>query len=87
MTPAMGIVDIPAYQSPISGHWINSRKQRNEDMVRNNCRPWEGMEQEQKEADRRRAYEDQKEDMAIESSIEKTIKELPEEKKKLLELT
>lgn len=45
--------DLPGYQSPIDGRWIEGRRARTEDLKRSNCRPWEGMESERKEAIKR----------------------------------
>lgn len=87
LTPSMGIVDIPAYVSPVSGRWVNSRKQRKEDLAEANCRPWEGLEQEKKEAARRQEYLEQAQDKKLEQTIEQTIKDLPEQKKAVLGLT
>lgn len=84
LTAPYGNVDIPAYQSPISGRWINSRRERNEDLKRNDCRPWEGLEQEQKEAARRAAYDEQKQDAAIEKSVVEAWQTLTPEKQAAL---
>ena len=48
-------VDIGGYTSPIDGRWIEGKAARREDLKRNNCRPWEGMESEKKEALKRAA--------------------------------
>lgn len=45
--------DLPGYTSPIDGRWIEGRRARTEDLRRNNCRPWEGMDVERKEAIKR----------------------------------
>lgn len=45
--------DLPGYTSPIDGKWIEGRRARTEDLKRNNCRPWEGMDTERKEAVKR----------------------------------
>lgn len=71
LSSPMAVMDIQPYQSPVTGKWIDSRKQRNEDMKRNSCRPWEGIEQEKKEARRARQYEDQ----ALAKQVDKWIKE------------
>ena len=42
--------DLPGYESPIDGHWVEGRRARREDLKRNGCRPYEGREQEMKEA-------------------------------------
>lgn len=46
---------MPAYQSPVTNRWIDTPAQRRDDLARNGCRPWEGMEAEKKEAKRREA--------------------------------
>ena len=53
----MVIPDLPGYQSPVTGLWVEGRKQRREDLKRTNSRPFEGIEQERKEAQRRVAYQ------------------------------
>lgn len=84
LTAPYGVVDIPAYQSPVTGRWINSRRERNEDLKRTDSRPWEGMEQEQKEAARRAAYDEQKQDKAIEKSVVDAWQTLTPEKQAAL---
>ena len=75
---------MPAYQSPITGQWIDTPSQRRDDMARNNCRPWEGLEQEQKEASKRGAAEEAAYDSQLESAISETLAEMPREKKEVL---
>lgn len=84
LTAPFGQVDIPAYVSPVSGKWINSRRERTEDLKRTNSRPWEGMEQEQKESDRQKAYQEAKEDAAIERSVVEAWQTLTPEKQAVL---
>lgn len=50
--------DLPGYQSPIDGRWIEGRAARNEDLKRNGCRPWEGLATEQAEAAKAREAAD-----------------------------
>ena len=76
--------DIPAYTSPIDGRLIDGRKARREDLKRNNCRPWEGRDQEQKEADRRRADLDQQTDKLAERMTLSAWHSLPPEKRRIL---
>ena len=57
--------DLPGYLSQ-SGVWVEGRAQRREDLKRSGCRPWEGLEQERKEAARHQQYEAAKEDRALE---------------------
>ena len=54
--------DLPGYESPVTGLWVEGRKQRREDLKRTNSRPWEGREQEAKEAAKVRAENDRKVD-------------------------
>lgn len=44
---------MPSYQSPVTGKWIDSPSARRDDLKRTGSRPWEGREQETKEAARR----------------------------------
>lgn len=76
--------DIPAYQSPIDGRAIESRRQRTEDFKRNNSRPWEGMEQEKKEAARHQQYADQKEEKVLDKVANEAYHELPPSKRDAL---
>lgn len=87
LTPAMGYVENIAYTSPIDGRPITTKQQREEDLKRSGSRPWEGLAEEQKEADRRKAYEEAAQDKKLEATIERTIKELPDAKKKELAIT
>ena len=81
----MGIVDIPAYVSPVSGKWINSRAERKEDLKRSGSRPWEGLEQEKKEAQRQKAYEEAKQDAKLEEAVQTAWNQLKPEQRKQLE--
>lgn len=63
-------VDIPAYQSPATNKWITSRKERNEDLKRSGCRPWEGLETEKQEA----AKVKQEADAQLDKEIDKTVR-------------
>lgn len=66
--------EIPAYQSPIDGRWINSRAQRQEDLKRSGSIEWEpGIRQDQP---RRRAEAEEKAFAPLEATIEKTAREL-----------
>lgn len=63
----MVVGDLPGYLSQ-TGAWVEGRAQRREDLKRSGCRPWEGLEQEKKEAARRQSYIDAKADAALERS-------------------
>jgi hypothetical protein len=79
------IPDIEPYDSPIDGRIINSRHQRREDFKRHNCRPYEGREQEEKEAARQRAYGDKKADAIFTDAIERTMADMPRHLREALE--
>lgn len=68
--------DIEPYESPIDGAIISSRKERREDLLRSGCRPYEGFESEQREADKFRAEQDRQFDEKLGGMIEKTYYEL-----------
>lgn len=75
------IMDIPnwdAYESPTTGKAIYSKRQREDDLKRSNARPWEGMAQEQQEAKRRKAYEEQRQDARLHETAARTFYQMPE---------
>lgn len=76
---------MPAYQSPITGKWIDTPSQRRDDLARNNARPWEGMESERRVAQERVKAEEKAEDQALESAAVAAWHSLGDEKKKMLE--
>ena len=71
------------YVSPASGKRITSKRERERDMAETNCRPWEGMEQEKKEAERRRAYAKAELDAASDKAVDNAYTSLPESLKVL----
>lgn len=76
--------DLPSYRSPIDGHWIDGRRQRQEDLKRNRARPWEGLEQEKKEAARQQRYLEEKIDRNLEKAAAETYYQLSPSKRDLL---
>lgn len=78
------IADIEPYESPIDGRVINSRTQRRDDLERHNSRPWEGREQESKEAKRREGYIEQKNDSQLHETVSRAYYQLPPSKRDLL---
>ena len=81
LSAPMGIVDIPAYESPATGKWITSRSERKEDLKRSGCREWEGMEAEKQEAENRKKYEDEAQDKALDHVVRQAWADLPPSKK------
>jgi hypothetical protein len=75
--------DLPAYQSPVTGEWIEGRKARREDLQRTNSRPWEGLEQERKEAARHTARQDVKLDQLAEKMAYRAWDAAPERVRKV----
>lgn len=85
LCPTFVQADLPGYVSPASGKWIEGRSARRDDFARTNTRPWEGIDCERKEANKRRAEADAKLDRTLDAGIRKTISELPPSKRKALE--
>lgn len=79
------VADLPGYQSPTTGHWIEGRAARRDDLKRSNARPWEGFEQEKKEAQKRLADREAKSDAKLEKVIRETYHALPPAKRRALE--
>jgi hypothetical protein len=75
--------DLPGYQSPVTGLWVEGRRARREDLKRTGSRPWEGMEQEQKEAARIRAGQEAKLDQLAERMAHRAWAEAPERVRKV----
>lgn len=82
--PAMIVADIPEYLSPVTGKPVNGRRQRNEDLKRSGCRPWEGREVEQREANRYREEQDEKFATQMAEEAMKSISQLDADKQKIL---
>lgn len=75
--------DLPGYESPVSGKWIEGRKARREDLKRTGCRPYEGREQEEKEARRHRIEQERKLDQLAERMAHRLWEDAPESARKL----
>lgn len=70
--------DLPAYESPIDGRPVDGRRQRRNDLARTGCRPYEGFDQESKEAAKVRAEHERKLDRKVEESVHRTWHQMPE---------
>lgn len=77
--------DIPAYVSPTTGRVIGSMAARRDDLARSGARPWEGLEAEKKEAARKRAYSDAKDDAKLTESAHRAWHQLPPSKRAVLD--
>lgn len=76
--------DLPGYQSPVDGRWIEGRAARNEDLKRNHCRPWEGLKDERAHADSVKQAADAKFEQAIEAGTHAVLNNMSSEKQHLL---
>ncbi len=74
--------DLPGYESPVTGRWVEGKVQRREDLLRNDCVEYDsGMKT---EAEKRRKSEDQKFEKSVGESVERFIDKLPVRKKEKL---
>ena len=85
ITGPLVVVDLPGYVSPVTGKWVEGRVQRREDLKRTGSRPWEGLQQEKKEAARHNAYADQKVDASMTKAASEAFYQMPPSKRRILE--
>jgi hypothetical protein len=75
LTVPFGRVDIPAYQSPVDGRYVGSRRQRREDLARTGCVEWDpGMRQ---DSERRAAEQEARFEQGLDRTLDQAIHELP----------
>ena len=79
------IPDLPGYQSPVTGLWVEGRKARREDLKRTGSRPWEGLAAEKAEAARQRAYAEKQADRKLEEAVRRAYHQLSPNKRRILE--
>ena len=77
------IPDTPGYVSPVTGLWVEGRKQRKADLERSGARPWEGLEAEKKEAARMKEYVCAQEDREVKQAVEQAFRNSPERIKRM----
>ena len=77
--------DLPGYESPVTGKWVEGRAQRREDLKRTGSRPWEGREQEMKVAMERKREVDRAMDRAAEATAWKAWHQLSPSSRRALE--
>lgn len=70
--------DLPGYESPVSGRWIEGRRARRDDLARTGSRPYEGFEQERKEAAKVQRENERKLDQLAEKMAHRAWAEAPE---------
>ena len=83
MTPLI-FGDLPGYQSPVTGLWVEGRRARREDLKRTGSRPWEGLAQEKQEAARRERYAEEKLDASLTKTASEAFYQLPPSKRDIL---
>ena len=79
----MVVPDLPGYESPVDGRWIEGRRARRNDLARHQMRPWEGLASEQREAAKVRAEWDRKADQLAEKMAHEMWRDAPERHRKL----
>ena len=89
ISAVQGFVQFPAaggqgYVSHTSGKYIDTARARRDDLKRSGCRPYEGFEQESKQAAKDRAHEEKKSDEKLHDAVSKAYYELPPEKRAVL---
>lgn len=78
------VPDLPGYQSPVTGLWVEGRAARREDLKRTGSRPWEGLDSEKREAQRQTQYHEQKVDAQIHDSASRAYYQMPQHKRDVL---
>lgn len=76
--------DLPGYESPVTGEWVEGRAQRREDLARSGCRPFEGIKAERAEAQRQQQYQEAKLDKQAEAAAWKAWYQLDPRKREIL---
>ena len=80
--PHNRMVELPSYQSPITGKWVDGRAARRNDLAASNCVEYDpGMKSEQ---DKRHAAEDAKLEQKVDEIVEKEIYAMPTKKREKL---
>lgn len=74
ITPPRVFGDFEGYESPVSGRWIEGKRQRREDFERTGYRAWE--EGDREKAAQNRADRIKKEEALIDEAVERTAAQL-----------
>lgn len=77
--------DLPGYESPATGLWVEGRVARREDLKRSGCRPWEGISAEKAEAAKWQYEQAQRQESALNESAHRAWYALSPSKRRLLE--
>lgn len=81
-TPQVVCDDLPGYQSPIDGRWVEGRRARAEDLRRNGCHPYDPADK--AFYAKRRAEEDAQLDRMVEETVSREIAAMPPRKREKL---
>ena len=81
--PAYAVPDLPGYESPVTGEWVDGRAARRADLAKAGCRPWEGLETERQEAARKREYRERDLDRLAEKMAHRAWADAPERLRKV----
>lgn len=85
LTPVRGFADLPEYQSPVTGKMIRGRRARRDDLERNNCRPFEGVESEERATREYLAKKDREFDARLTETLSAGYESLSSESRQALE--
>ncbi len=77
--------DLPGYQSPTTGRWIEGRAARRDDLARSHARPYEGFEAEKREAERRTAEIETRADRKLDAAVRESYHSLTPAQRRVLE--
>lgn len=83
VAPAVA-ADLPGYESPVTGKWVEGKSARREDLRRSGCRPYESPADERAEAQRQRNYSDAKLDRSLHDAVARQFYSLPESKRRIM---
>jgi hypothetical protein len=83
--PSAVQADLPGYQSPTTGRWIEGRAARRDDLKRSGARPWEGFAAERQEAQKRLAEAESRADRKLDAAVRSAYHQLPPAKRRALE--
>lgn len=82
ISPHMVMPDLPGYESPVTGKWIEGRVARQEDLRRSGCRPYELGEKQ--EFIKQKKASEKANDAKLYDAIAKTYYNMPEQKRRIL---
>lgn len=76
--------DLPGYESPASGKWIEGRRARREDFKRTGCRPFEGLAAERRMAEDHHRHIERKHEARLDESAHRAWAEAPSDVRRIL---